>query len=307
MLISLTLALAFFAPCQDSEQKPRAQEAARAAATEQRLDIEAGLRERGVEVEFTGNQVFTRRELLDFLSCDKRAAAWFVEGSAAEKLADEDKNYDNLLASLSVFSSLLRSRGYLRATARAVRFEPTETGRKLFVEVNEGALYRIGKVEFKESKLIGPERLAEMFPLKAGDVADGEAIYEFLFDKLKRLYADDGYVQYEADVEPTFKAEPGAREGVADFLIEVSEGNRFTLHSVEFEGNARTRDGQLRPLLLMREGETYKQTLLDESLKKLEAAGLFERIDRDRDVDYRVNEERAEVQVKIRLKEKSSH
>jgi outer membrane protein insertion porin family len=305
MLLSLAFALAFFIPCQDAEQRPRAQEAARADAAAQRFDIAAALRERGVEIEFTGNQVFTRGELLDILSGDKSAAEWFVEGIAAE-IAGEDKDVQKLEASLYRFISLLRSRGYLKATVRAPRVETSAAGRKLFVSVSEGALYRVGKIEFKGSKLISPERLAEMFPLKTGDAADGEAIYEFLFGKLKKLYADKGHVQYEADAEPTFTAEPSAREGVVDFLISVSEGKRFTLHSVEFEGNAKTADEQLRPLLLLREGETYRQTRLDESLKQLEATGLFERIDRDRDLNYRVNEERAEVSVKIRLKEKST-
>lgn len=306
MLLSLTLALAFSAPCREPAQTIRAQEAARLRAAEERVDIEAALRERGVEVEFTGNEVFTRRELLDMLSGDRHAAAHFVEGSAAEKFSDDDQNFQRLDYALHQLANLLRARGHLQARVRDPRAERTAAGRRLVVTVNEGALYRVGKVEFKGAKLVSPERLAEMFPLKKGDVADGEAIYEFLFEKLKGCYADRGHIQYEADVEPTFAAEPGAREGVVDFLIALSEGERFVVGRVEFEGNAKTPDGRLRPLLLLREGDTYRQTLLAESLKKLEATGLFEGIDGDRDVDYLTNEGRAEVRLRIRLREKST-
>ena len=301
MLIPLALALTLLAP------GPAKTQAARASAPGQRLDVEAALRERGVEVEFTGNQVFTRRDLLGLLAEDGSAADWFVEGSAAEKSPGGDENSALLEAGLSRLASLLRARGHLRATVGLKpRVEATAAGRKLSIAVNEGPLYRVGKVEFRGSKVISPERLAEMFPLKAGDVADAEIIYDFLFEKVKKLYGDKGHIQYEADPEPTYRAEAGAREGVVDFLITLSEGERFVVRSVEFEGNAKTPDGQLRPLLLMREGETYRQTRLDESLKKLEATGLFESIDGDRDVDYQVNGERAEVRLRIKLKEKST-
>lgn len=305
MLFALALALALFAPCRVPAQTTHAQEAARQGAAEQRVDIETALRERGVEVEFSGNQVFTRRELLDILSCDEQTASYFVEGSAAERFSDDDKNFQKLEYSLFRFRQLLNARGYLKASVSDPRAETSAAGRKLLVSINEGALYRIGKVEFKGSKLISPERLAEMFPLKAGDVANGSAIYVFLFERVKKHYADHGYIQYEADPDPTYKSEPGAREGVVDFLIQMAEGNRFTLRSVEFEGNVRTADEQVRPLLLLREGETYRQALLDESLKKLEATGLFERIDPDKDVDYRTDAERTGLTVKIKLKERS--
>lgn len=306
MLLSLAFALAFVAPCPGPEQTPHAQAAGQSDPKQRQVDIEAALRARGVEVEFTGNEIFSRRELLDLLSCDKSAAAYFVEGSVAAKFSEEDGDFQKLDAGLHLLTNLLRSRGYLRATVRHPRAETTAAGRKLFVTVDEGALYRIGKVEFEGSKLVSRGRLAEMFPLRAGDAADAGLIYEFLFEKLKRLYGDRGHIQYEADAEPTLTAEPGAREGTVDFLITLSEGKSFVLRSVEFEGNARTSDALLRPAVLLREGEPYSQMILDASLKRLEATGLFERIDPERDVNYQVNERQGEVLVRIKLKEKST-
>ena len=306
MLLSLAFALAFIVPCPSPERTPHAQAARRSEPKQQKIDVEAALRARGVEVEFTGSEIFSRRELLDLLSCDESAATYFVEGSAAAKFSEDDGDFRKLDAGLYRLTNLLRSSGYLRAAVRGPRAETTAAGRKLFVTVNEGALYRLGKVEFNGSKMISPERLAEMFPLKAGDVANAESIYELLFEKLKRLYGDRGHIQYEADAEPSFTAEAGAREGTVDFLITLSEGKSFVLRSVEFEGNARTSDALLRPAVLLREGEPYSQAILDASLKRLEATGLFERIDRDRDVNYQVNEQQGQVMVRIKLKEKST-
>jgi outer membrane protein insertion porin family len=301
----MLILLAFCLLCQQAppQSAPHASEPRQIQS--RRLDVAAELLRNGVEVEFVGNEVFSSRELLEMLSQDGRAAEWFVEGIASEKFAEGDSLTQTFEASLQWFSNLLRSRGYLQAKVHGPRIAPSSATRKVILTVDEGTLYRLGEVKFEQAKLFSPEQLREMLPLRRGDVANGELLGNFLFGRLKELYADRGHIQHSADAEPTFhEPPPGGRAGVVDFLITIDEGKRFTLHSIELSGNAMTPDDILRPAIVLRDGEPFRQTLLDESLKNLEGLGLFEKIDRGKDVDYAVGEEPSQVKIKIKLKEK---
>ena len=206
---------------------------------------------------------------------------------------------------LNLIRNCLAVHGYLQAKAGTAEVERTSRGHKITVSVAEGALYRIGKIEIEGAKLFTPERIKEGLGLKRGDVANGEIIYDAFFVRLAGDYRDQGYLQYSADPEPTFQQEPGVPEGIVDYLVTVDEGKCFILREVQFAGNATTRDSVLRAALRLREGKPFSQRLFEESVKNLNDLNLFELIDKEKDVDYVADEERSQVTLKIKVKEKN--
>jgi len=263
----------------------------------QRRDILVELQERGIEIGFTGNRVFSTHQLLELMARDCP--------ESLDLLAQSVNNSEIMRVGLNLVRNCFAARGYLQAQAGTAEIERTARGHKVIVLVEEGALYRIGKIEIEGAKLFTPEQISAMSNLRKGDVANGEAIYEAFFVRLNRAYRDKGYLQYSADPEPTFHLEPGAQEGVVDYLVNIDEGKRFILREVQFAGNAMTPDLVLRSALRLREGQPFSQRLFEESVKNLNELNLFERIDTDRDVDYVADEERSQVSLTIKVKGKN--
>src|SRR5205085_5930417 len=93
-------------------------------------------------------------------------------------------------------------------------------------------------------------------------------------------------------------------EGVADFVITIDEGKQFTLRRLEFTGNTFTRDNVLRREVLMNEGDIYNQNYYEFSILRLNQLGYFNPIDKDKDADFRTNEEEGLVDVTVKVSEK---
>ncbi len=232
-----------------------------------------------MEVEFEGNRAFSASELTGMMKqCQTKY-------TAAQETPDPARVFDECLRRIRFFYT---ERGYLRAAFGEQQKYKTERGVKTVVPVEEGVRYRIGEIKVEGARLFSPDQIIEMLNVKTGDVANGEAIGAGLFERLRKAYANKGYIQYEAEPTPDFKPVPlGETEGVVDFNISITEGKVFVVRSVKFDGNKLKAAEELRQVLLLHKGDTYSQQLFEDGLKKLNESGLFDKvIDADRDVDF---------------------
>ena len=130
-------------------------------------------------------------------------------------------------------------------------------------------------------------------------------IGEALFENLKKYYGQQGFIEYTAEPTPTFKDNPqNPDEGIVDFVITIEEGKQFSLRRLEFIGNTFTRDNVLRREVLINEGDIYNQTAWEYSIIKLNQLGYFDPIDKDKDADFRTNEEEATVDINLKVSER---
>lgn len=243
-------------------------------------------------LDFEGNKIFSKPELLEVAN---RCLTGF------SKSQDEDALLDYCLHRVRQFMS---TKGYLQAQLGKPRQEQTENGFKTIVSVNEGALFRLGEVEIDGSRTLAPTQIREMLELKTGDIANGDSIGVWLFERVKKAYGNLGYIQYTAEVQPKFNCKEGAREGVADLAVSIDEGSAFTIASIQFEGNGNVpRDVLLREMIV-RNGEVYSQDLFDDSLKRISQSGQFETISAERDVDYEVDKQLPRLSLTIHLKKR---
>ena len=257
--------------------------------------VNEGERARVAEIRFEGNKVFGGLQLLDSLKADPKDP---------EDLCMMPKGYDAdvLNFCLRRVQFFMRRKGYLQAKLGEPKRELTERGVELVVPVIEGALYRFGGVTFEGATVFTSEQLLGMLELKKGDAADGDVIGKWLQETLKTAYGNLGYVMYEYDVEPTFRDGPdGVGDGVAEFLVTITEGNRFVIRKINFAGPKTMSEEDLRRLLLIHEGEPYDGRKLTESLRNLYQLGLTE-WNGDRIVDYRTNEAEGLLDLTIGLK-----
>jgi len=279
--------------------------------------INEGERVRVVEVQFEGNQIFSDGKLRSQMQYVKEAG--LISRFKGSDILDREK----LEFDLRKVDNYMRSKGYLQARhgePRVTGVGPRRTGfpilplpmlssvdegLRVTVPIIEGRVYRIGEMKIEGNSIYSEETIKAVIGLNNGDIANGEKIGKALFENLKKYYGQQGFIEYTAEPTPTFKDNPAKPdEGIVDFVITIEEGKQFSLRRLEFIGNTFTRDNVLRREVLLNEGDIYNQSAWEYSIIKLNQLGYFEPIDKDKDADFRTNEEEATVDLNLKVSER---
>jgi outer membrane protein insertion porin family len=279
--------------------------------------VTEGARVRVAEIRFEGSKVFKSGKLRSQMKYVKESG--LITRFREQDILDRQKlDYD-----LHLVDNYMKSKGYLQAR----HGEPVITGLgkrrtgfpilplpflssvdetlRVTVPIIDGKLYRVGDVKIEGNSIFAENIIKAFIGLQKGEVANGEALSKGLFENLKKAYGTQGFIQYTAEVNPTFKDNPAKpEEGIADFVITIDEGKQFTLRRLEFTGNTFTRDNVLRREVLINEGDIYNQQYFEYSVTRLNQLGYFNPIDKDKDADFRTNEEEGLVDVTVKVSEK---
>jgi outer membrane protein insertion porin family len=280
--------------------------------------VDEGDRVRVVDIQFTGNEHFSDGELRGAMKYVKEAG--FITRFKGQDILDPEKLEADLKGNVANY---MRGKGYLQARTGDPVIEglgPRRTGfpvlplpllsstdeaLRITVPVIEGRLYRLGDVKIEGNSIYSEQLIRQVIGLNKGDVASGERIYKSLFEDLKKLYGQAGFIQYDPEPEPTYKDSPtNPREGIVDYTITINEGRQFTLRRLEFTGNTFTRDNVLRREFILNEGDIYNQNYVEYSVLRLNQLGFFDPVDKDKDVDFRQNEEEGLVDVTVKVTER---
>lgn len=281
------------------------------------FQVTEGARVRVAVIEFEGSKVFKAGKLRDQMKYVKEAG--LISRFKDQDILDRQKlDFD-----LHKVDNYMRSKGYLQAHHGEPRIEGLGLRRtgfpilplpflssiddtlKITVPIIDGKLYRLGDLKIEGNSIFSEQAIKQIIGLEKGEVANGEALSKALFENLKKYYGQQGFIQYTAEVTPTFKDSPtNPNEGVADFLVTIDEGKQFTLRRLEFTGNTFTRDNVLRREVLINEGDIYNQGYFEYSITRLNQLGYFNPIDKEKDADYRTNEEEGLVDVTVKVAEK---
>ena len=279
--------------------------------------VNEGDRVRVVEVQFEGNNVFSDGKLRGAMKYVKEAG--LISRIKGADILDRQKlEYD-----LRQVDSYMRSKGYLQARHGEARVESvgprrtgfpvlplpflssTDEGLRIIVPIIEGKLYRVGDMKIEGNSIFSEQAIRAYIGLQKNDVANGEKIGKALYENLKKVYGSQGFIEYTAEPNPTFRDNPAnPEEGIVDFVITIEEGKQFSLRRLEFIGNTFTRDNVLRREVLLNEGDIYNQSAWEYSVVKLNQLGYFDPIDKDKDADFKTNEEEATVDINLKVTER---
>jgi len=279
--------------------------------------IDEGDRVRVVEIEFEGNKNFKDGELRGAMKYVKEAG--FITRFKSQDILDREK----LEVDLRLVRNYMAGKGYLQARPGEPRIEglgrrrtgfpilplpllsSTDEALRITIPIIEGKVYRLGELKIEGNSIFDEKVIRAVIGLKQGDVASGERIYKGLIEDLKKLYGNNGFIQYTAEPEPTYKDNPAnPNEGIADYTITIDEGKQFTLRRLEFTGNTFTRDNVLRREFVLNEGDIYNQSYVEYSVLRLNQLGFFDPVDKDKDVDFRQNDEEGLVDVNVKVQER---
>jgi outer membrane protein insertion porin family len=279
--------------------------------------VTEGERVRVMEVQFEGNQIFSDKKLRGQMKYVQEAG--LITRFQSKDILDREKlDFD-----LHKVDNYMRSKGYLQARHGEPRVEgigkrrtglpilplpllsSVDEGLRITVPITEGKLYRLGDLKIEGNSIFSEQQIRAVIGLNKGDIANGEKIGKALYEQLKKFYGAQGFIEYTAELNPTFKDNPqNANEGIVDFTVTIDEGKQFTLSRLEFIGNTFTRDNVLRREVLLNEGDIYNQNAWEYSVVKLNQLGYFNPIDKEKDADFKTDEEQATVAINLKVSER---
>jgi len=228
-----------------------------------------------------GNKVFSKQELLE------------VVNKCLDQYTETPYSTEKLDYCLHTLTNHMREQGYLEAHLGKTLYEQDENVLRATIPVEEGALYRVGEIQIEDAKVVTPAQILDLINLKPGEIVDGAKLSTGLYERVKEAYSNLGYIQYTAEVTPTFHLKEGAREGVADFAITIDEGQQLKIRSIKFIGGDKLTTDLLRRELMVREGEVFNHELWKQSIFRMSNTGLVEPIDIDKDVDFKKQDEKS--------------
>jgi len=285
------------------------------------FDIDQGNKSRIVQIDFEGNQHFKDGELRGALVLVKETGLISrIKGEDILDLRklqyDLQKNVRSYMFSKGYFQARLGEPqvvglGYKRTGPPIIGAFPLpvvtskDDTLRIVVPVTEGKVFRVGELKVEGNSIFSEQQILSYVGLHHGEVADGKRLQDAVYEDLKKVYGSQGFVEYNAEFEPVFHDDPSnPNEGVVDITITIDEGKQFTLRRLEFSGNTFTRDKVMRREFLLNEGDIYNQNYLEISLQRLNQTQYFDPIDKDHDVEIRTDDEKGDVDLTVKVKEK---
>lgn len=167
----------------------------------------------------------------------------------------------------------LQTRGYFRAEVgdaetTIVSESPTEKVVDVAVRVNPGSIYKLEMLRFGGNKafdVFSAEQLRSHFPISPGDVFNNEKVRVGL-DNLRKLYADEGYINFT----PVPTTEVVEELKAIILQIDLDVGARFYFGDLNL-ANLRLKPEMVQALdadWSLRKGTPYSPTGLDAFVKQ---------------------------------------
>jgi outer membrane protein insertion porin family len=217
-------------------------------------------------INFIGNRVFSDSDLREQIVTT--TSAWW-------KFLSTNDNYDpdRLTFDREQLRRFYLARGYadFRVVSAAAELTPDRREFYITFTVDEGELYRFGKIDV-ESQIrdLDPALLRPLLLTKAGEVYDATQIDKSI-EALTYAAGTRGFVFI--DITP--RVVRNATTRTIDLTFSIAEAPRVYVERINIVGNSRTRDEVIRREFRLAEGDAFNRVLADRSRTRIRALGFF--------------------------------
>jgi outer membrane protein insertion porin family len=211
------------------------------------------------QVTFEGNQVVPQNVLREA-----------VAGVAIGAPYTEDTFRQLLSASIR---PVYEARGRVRISFPQIRTEPVKDvqGIHVFVTIDEGQSYELGKVAVEGPSPVNPNELLKAGDFKAGDVANMDRVNEGL-ERIRKAMRHAGYMEAKVTQERRID---DAKKAV-DVAIHVDAGPQFTMGKLNLVGLDLEGEVEIRRIWTIKAGQAFNPDYPDLFLKRIRDQGVFD-------------------------------
>lgn len=183
-----------------------------------------------------------------------------------------------------IVQALYSDKGYLAIQVQTPRvmLTPDRDGIEVTIIIEEGPQFSVKKFDIYEldadgkeiEPLGGRKKVRSLVNVNPGDVFNRAALVKDLA-AVKTLYHDGGFAAVEADPQTHLDFE----KKEVEIKVPIRRGPLVKIGRIEIKGNSKTSDKVIRREMVVFEGQTYSESDLEMSRRRVMALGFFERVD----------------------------
>jgi len=213
------------------------------------------------QVIFEGNKVVSQEVLWQ--------AVW---GAAIGLPSTEDAFRQVLRASVR---PIYEARGRVRVAFPKIRTEPDKEvkGVNVFVTVDEGVSYTLGKVTFDGPSPLPPESLLKTGDFKSGDVANMDRVNEGL-ERIRKAAVHQGYMDAKVTSERKIEDE----DKKVDVTVKMEAGPQYLMGKLNIVGLDLDGEAEMKRIWTMKEGKPFNPDYPDLFLQRVREEGIFDNL-----------------------------
>ncbi|MRS05608.1 outer membrane protein assembly factor BamA, partial [bacterium] len=242
------------------------------------------------KISFTGNKHFKDSKLKGYMQTKEQG--WFSWFTGSGILDD-----DTLVQDRRNLEAFYHDNGYTKVQVGVPDVKVSKDGKSITIvmAIEEGAIHKVGTIEFAGDVIIPREELSKKIKTKPGQMFRTTVFYEDVL-ALTDVYQDMGYAF--AEVSPTTTVDEDNH--IVNATFNITKNQEVYFNRINIVGNARTRDKVVRRELKFAEGDRFSITNIKESKKKLKNTTFF------KDTDFKIlkTDDPKKVNVDLSVEEK---
>ncbi|TSH90328.1 outer membrane protein assembly factor BamA [Verticiella sediminum] len=221
------------------------------------------------DIRIVGNEAFSDRTLRGLFQLS--TPGWLTWYTKTDQYSRQ-----KLQADIDTLRAYYLDRGYLEFNVEPpqVSISPDRRDIHITVTINEGPIYKVGKVQLAGDLLGLDNEFRDLITVKEGETfsaadvnASGQAISDYL--------GDLGYAFANVNPNPAIDRETK----VADLTYFVDPNRRVYVRRINIGGNTRTRDTVVRREMRQNEAAWYNAADIQLSRNRIDRLGYFQSVD----------------------------
>jgi hypothetical protein len=171
--------------------------------------------------------------------------------------------------------ALYRNRGFAGAQLGPTSIQSDSNGQTtIVIPIFEGARYRLGETEIDADPLLSRDDVADWLPESERTPSFDASRIEALVAYLKSYYRARGYPAIKVEQRETARTSGDT----IDVRLVVRQGGFYLVGHIEFRGNERQQDRELRQYVDLVEKEPFDQRCLEPGERNLMSLGHFRHV-----------------------------
>tara|TARA_Y100000768_G_scaffold357798_1_gene313137 strand:- start:3971 stop:6217 length:2247 start_codon:yes stop_codon:yes gene_type:complete len=219
---------------------------------------------------FIGNDSFSSSKLKSIMKTkEKRFLRFF---SSADRYDPDKIEYDKQL-----ISQFYNNNGFpnFSFTSSIAQLSENTNNFEVILYINEGNKYKFGDIEVTTKlKKINSQLALSLISANKGDIFDRSKISDSI-ETIKELAEGEGYSFIE--INPFFRE--NSKDKTINIEIDINEGPRVYVNSINIIGNTRTLDRVIRREMGLSEGDAYNKFTMDYSKGSIRALDFFSKVE----------------------------
>ncbi|HQY68594.1 MAG TPA: POTRA domain-containing protein [Pyrinomonadaceae bacterium] len=254
------------------------------------FSIEKGFPSQISRIVFRGLKYFTNEELADVLiTC----------------LGDGWRTYDKRkieYCTMKYVREAMFSKGFAQLKIKSISRRYAGDSFEVLIDVDEGIRYTFGEITVEGATVFKEKEILELLGYSTGDIFNGKALQDFIYEKLADKYTEKGYVQYSSEFEPKFVQPPiKGMDPSINIRILIDEGRLFKFDRVEFARLSKEDADNLIKKFPLKVGDVFNEHLVRAWFTKLNESGDYKPINVDFDIEIREDEEEAKIFIYAKI------